>query len=33
MLATVAERNAYDVALENFDFAADALGLESESVK
>ncbi|PYT17851.1 MAG: glutamate dehydrogenase [Acidobacteria bacterium] len=30
MLATVAERNAYDVALENFDFAADALGLESD---
>ncbi len=30
MLATaVAEKNAYEVALENFDLAADALGLES----
>ena len=30
MLAAVAERNAYELALENFDIAADALNLESD---
>ena len=31
MLATaIAEKNAYEVALENFDLAADALGLDDE---
>jgi glutamate dehydrogenase/leucine dehydrogenase len=30
MLATAIEKNAYDVALENFDIAADALGLETD---
>ena len=30
MLATAVERNPYDVALENFDVAADALELHSD---
>ncbi len=30
MLAAAVEKNAYDVALENFDIAADALGLETD---
>ena len=30
MLAAAIEKNAYDVALENFDIAADALGLETD---
>src|SRR5579884_2175064 len=30
MLAAVKERNAYEVALENFDLAADALGLSGD---
>ena len=31
MLATKLEENAYDVALENFDSAADALGLDNDT--
>ena len=30
MLAAISEKNAYDVALENFDLAADALELEDD---